>query len=141
METATAAPPPVSTDILDHLSDANRAFAASYPGEPHTRQPVHTVYGGAQIFKADTAPKLGGVALAALKEYAPDFVTFAKALGLRGSDQLPKSAAQVASLTKKLDANPDAVKSRSPSAWLAHTVYERVVAKLRDEPVEDFRID
>jgi citrate lyase beta subunit len=33
------------------------------------------------------------------------------------------------------------VNARSPAAWLAHAVYERVVAKLKIEPVEDFRID
>ena len=46
--------------------------ARAYPGEPEERQPVHTVYGGAHLFRADSAPKLGALALAALDEYAPD---------------------------------------------------------------------
>jgi citrate lyase beta subunit len=49
-----------------------------------TRQPVHTVYGGAQLFAPDTAVRLGAIALATLREYAPDAGTLAAALGLRG---------------------------------------------------------
>ena len=45
-------------------------------------QPVHVVYGGAQLFKADAAAKLGAVALRALHEHAPDAATLASALGL-----------------------------------------------------------
>ena len=45
--------------ILENLRKANAAFAARYPGESLRRQPVHTVYGGAQIFRYDTAPRLG----------------------------------------------------------------------------------
>jgi citrate lyase beta subunit len=46
---------------------------------------VHTVYGGAQLFKSDTPQKLGGLALRALDQYAPDAATFASAIGLRES--------------------------------------------------------
>jgi citrate lyase beta subunit len=73
------------------------------------RQPVHVVYGGAHLFKSDTAGKLGTLAERALTEYAPNAATLARALGL-----------------------PDA---------LAATVYQRVLEKLRREPVEDYRID
>jgi citrate lyase beta subunit len=47
------------------------------------RQPVHTVYGGAHLFSADTAPKLGQLALHALRTYAPDAATFAAAVAGR----------------------------------------------------------
>jgi len=47
-----------------------------------TRQPVHTVYGGAQLFAPDTTAKLGAIALRTLKEHAPDAATLAGALGL-----------------------------------------------------------
>jgi citrate lyase beta subunit len=47
-----------------------------------TRQPIHTVYGGAHLFKADTAAKLGTTALKVLDEHAPDAATLASALGL-----------------------------------------------------------
>ena len=44
------------------------------------RQPVHTVYGGAHLFRADTAPHFGTLALRALDEFAPDAETFARAI-------------------------------------------------------------
>jgi len=139
METTT--PPDTFKKILDQLHTANTAFAQTYPGEVVERQAVHTVYGGAQIFKSDTAPKLGAVAIANLIEYAPDFVTFAKVLNFRGSSDLPKKSAKIDALTKKLKKNADAVKKSDPAAWLAYTVYNRVITKLQSEPVEDFRID
>ena len=49
------------------------------------RQPVHTVYGGAQLFRSDTARKLGDVALRAFDEYASDSAAFAKLLGFSPS--------------------------------------------------------
>ncbi|MEK9137127.1 MAG: phosphoenolpyruvate kinase, partial [Bacteroidota bacterium] len=60
--------------VLSRLRTANLTFGAQFPGDATTRQAVHTVYGGAQIFKADTAKKLGVLALNSLNEYAPDFV-------------------------------------------------------------------
>src|SRR5436190_21909690 len=69
-------------DVLARLAEANRAFAAAYPGERADRQPVHTVYGGAHLFSAGLARKLGDAALAALREHAPDATTFARAIGL-----------------------------------------------------------
>lgn len=74
--------------ILAKLSAANHAFARSYPGEPERRQPVHTVYGGAQLYRADTTTKLGALARKALETYAPDSATFAEALGLPASHAL-----------------------------------------------------
>ncbi|HTN83122.1 MAG TPA: phosphoenolpyruvate kinase, partial [Sorangium sp.] len=64
----------------------------------HARQPIHTVYGGAHLFKADTARKLGAVALGALDEHAPDFAAFARALGLPGADELPERPAEALAL-------------------------------------------
>jgi len=48
----------------------------------HVRQPIHTVYGGAHLFKADTAAKLGATALRVLKDHAPDAAALAAALGI-----------------------------------------------------------
>lgn len=50
--------------------------------DSHRRQPIHTVYGGAHLFKADTASRLGAVALKVLDEHAPDASTLATALGI-----------------------------------------------------------
>lgn len=73
-------------ELLHRLSGANRRFAEAYPGDRADRQPVHTVYGGAHLFSADIAAKLGAAAQRALAEYAPDPATFARAIGLAGWD-------------------------------------------------------
>ena len=67
---------------LAPLRRVNEGVARDFPGESADRQPVHTVYGGAHLFKADSPSKLGAVALTALDEYAPDAKTLATALGL-----------------------------------------------------------
>lgn len=48
--------------------------------EPGALQPVHVVYGGAHLFRPDTAQKLGRLALRSLEEFAPDAESFARAL-------------------------------------------------------------
>ena len=68
--------------FLDALEKGNTREALRFPGDSPARQPVHTVYGGAHLFKADAAQKLGTVALRALQEHAPDAATLAAALGL-----------------------------------------------------------
>ena len=78
-------------ELAVRLAKANIDFARQYPGESGRRQPVHTVYGGAHLFKADLARKLGRAARATLGEYAPDFSVFAKAIGLPGAARLPSS--------------------------------------------------
>ncbi|MCE9577154.1 MAG: phosphoenolpyruvate kinase [Deltaproteobacteria bacterium] len=108
---------PVRTSISDKklgkalakVAAAQARVSRRYPGDSGARQAVHTVYGGAHLFSADTAPKLGQLALRSLEAYAPTPAIFAQAINL-------------------------------PTAQ-AGTIYERVVAKLKREPVEDFRID
>jgi len=100
---------------LDALTAANGAFMRAYPGERAARQPVHTFYGGAHLFKADTIPRLGELALQSLDTYAPDWSTLAGATGLSAKSSLGDS--DLADL------------------------YLRVRAKLQREPIEDFRLD
>src|SRR6185295_7642003 len=100
---------------LDALALANRQFSALYPGDRPARQPVHTVYGGAQLYKAETTKRLGELALASLQAFAPTPRELAAGVGLS-----PALAADTA---------------------LLETVYQRVRAKLEREAVEDFRID
>jgi citrate lyase beta subunit len=69
-------------DATEILREANVAFAEAHPGEGEGRQPVHTVYGGAQLFAFDTAPKIGRVAQQAMSDYAPDAAAFGEALGI-----------------------------------------------------------
>ncbi len=98
--------------ITSSLHSANQRFLKLYPGMTHDRQPVHTVYGGAQIFSSDTAKKMSGVAVRNLKEYAPNAKSLMKALGEEKAD-----------------------------IELWSKIYFRVIKKLEDEAVEDFRID
>jgi citrate lyase beta subunit len=103
----------LSRDAIETLTAplraANADFIRRFPGESDRRQPIHSVYGGAHLFKADTASRLGALALRSLEQYAPDAATLAEALSL------------------------------SPA--LAERIYDRVVEKLRREPVEDYRLD
>jgi citrate lyase beta subunit len=64
--------------FLDTLDKANARVAEQFPGDSSHRQPVHTVYGGAHLFKADVAQKLGASALKALREHAPDAASLAR---------------------------------------------------------------
>src|SRR5688572_25667854 len=127
--------------IVEGLSKANQAAALSYPGETGHRQPVHTVYGGAHLFRADTAKRLGEVAERALAENAGDFVVFARALGLPSSSALPDVLDYATGLKNRLEADSGAVREGNKPAWLAYTIFTRVQEKLKREPVEDFRID
>ena len=68
--------------ILDRLGTANRAWAQRYPGESTRRQPLHTVYGGAQLYKAETTGRLGELALRHLDKYAPTAKEFRDAVGI-----------------------------------------------------------
>src|SRR6266849_2061399 len=68
--------------FLDTLDTANGRIAEQFPGDSTQRQPVHTFYGGAHLFKADAATKLGAIALRSLQEHAPDAAAFAAAIDL-----------------------------------------------------------
>ena len=74
--------------LFDKLKKANTKFQKIYPGDRSDRQPVHTVYGGANLFKQDSAKVLGNRALEAFKTYAPDFITFGKIFGLEGVHEI-----------------------------------------------------
>jgi citrate lyase beta subunit len=101
--------------ILGDLSETHAAIGQAFPGDPEARQPVHTVYGGAHLFRSDTPQKLGSLAIRALDTYAANAWKLAAALGM--PDQTDADRGHL-----------EAVRSR-------------VAAKLRTEPVEDFRID
>ncbi len=83
------------------------------------KQPVHTVVGGAHLFRRDTAAKLGRIAARYLGRYARNSAALADALGNR----LP----------------PETAETLTPET--AEAVHRRVRAKLEREPVECFLID
>jgi len=60
---------------------------------------------------------------------------------LKGADSLPKYEELIQDLEFRLADNPEKVKIENHDAWLAWTIYNRVIEKLQREPVEDFRID
>ena len=97
--------------LLTGLEEPLAEHQARYPGDAGRRQPVHTVAGGAQLFRRDTAAKLGRIARGYLDRYAGDPVALADALG------------------------------GTWSPGLAEVVYRRVRGKLEREPVESFLID
>ena len=99
------------SSVLSDLGKANNKLKKIYPGESADRQPVQTVYGGAQLFKRETIKKIGELGLKSFLENAPDKNVFAKAFELNEKD----------TVTEK--------------------VYSKVIGKLRNEAVEDFRID
>jgi len=107
----TSLPPDVTAALLAKLAKPNRRFANAYPGQRVERQPLHTMYGGAHLFKAATFEKLGERARSLLAEYAPDARSLADALGMTGGVEL------------------------------SELVHARVVRKLEAEPIEDYRID
>jgi len=136
----TSIPTTEKDNILNDLRQANLAFQKIYPGDLPDRQPVHTVYGGANLYKWDSAAKMGDIALRSLRTYAPDFTVLARVLKLDGFDKLPREEKQIYKLSQELSAMNETERKNHP-AWLAYTVYTKVIAKLEREAVEDFRID
>lgn len=126
--------------IFNELKKFNLAFQNTYPGDKPERQPVHTVYGGANLFKSDSMPKMGKVALNSFLNYAPNFVVMANVLEITGHQSLPKTAAQIEKLILQLEKMKDDDRKNHPG-WLAFTVYKKIIAKLEREAIEDFRID
>ncbi|MFH8371676.1 DUF6986 family protein [Streptomyces sp. NPDC018031] len=72
----------VTEDIGTSLAAVDAELARRYPGDPGTRQPVHTVYVPADAFTAGTVREWGDQALAALDRHAPDAGALAAVLGL-----------------------------------------------------------
>jgi citrate lyase beta subunit len=74
----------LSDDVLERVTGglklALTGLSKTYPGESGQRQPVHTVYGGAHLFKSDTAVRLGQLAVRSFEAYAGDANAFASVL-------------------------------------------------------------
>jgi citrate lyase beta subunit len=94
------------------LDAADRDIARWSVGETGGRVPVHTLYGGAHLYRADITRKVSDVALRAMDEHLPDAARFAHAFDLSG---LPHD--------------------------LVRRVHDRVREKLAAQPVEDLRVD
>ncbi|WP_326622141.1 HpcH/HpaI aldolase/citrate lyase family protein [Streptomyces decoyicus] len=79
---ATSLADTVREGIGAALAQVDADLARRYPGDPGTRQPVHTVYVPGDVFAADTVRSWGDQALAALDEHAPDAAALAAVLGI-----------------------------------------------------------
>lgn len=97
--------------LFQSLSTANIEFQKIYPGDRSDRQPVHTLYGGANLFKSDAAISLGKRSLELFETYAPNSTIFADVFGM------------------------------DKASGFSEKVYQKVIAKLKSEAIEDFRID
>ncbi|WP_016905861.1 DUF6986 family protein [Streptomyces xiaopingdaonensis] len=113
----TCLPEAVAASVDAALAPVDAELAARYPGDPGTRQPVHTVYVPADALTAGTPAEWGRAALDLLDRHAHNPETLASALGLGGAARAPHDEAAFAQ------------------------VHARVRAKLAAEPVEDLRID
>ena len=78
----TSLPRTTLDDLFAPLDRSAAALSQRYPGDSGKRHPVHVVYGGAHLFRAGVARKLGDLALRSLAEHAPDAETFASAFGI-----------------------------------------------------------
>src|SRR5690349_25116590 len=107
--------------LLGKLKIAYLKFQQTYPGDKPDRQAVHTVYGGANLFKSDTCIKMGEIALRSLQTYSPDFITLANVLEFEGYKKLPTEEKKAEKLIKKLDKMEEAERRQHP-AWLPYTV-------------------
>ncbi|WP_432091114.1 DUF6986 family protein [Streptomyces sp. NRRL F-5630] len=74
--------PHAAKEVTDLLAPVDAELARRYPGDPGTRQPVHTVYVPADAFGAGTVRTWGDEALAALDAHAPDAAALAAAVDL-----------------------------------------------------------
>jgi citrate lyase beta subunit len=85
--------------VLEHVAETARLEPAPRAG----RRPSHVVYGGAHLFTAETANKLGRLARASFEAHAKDAATFASVVGLANT-----------SLTSDLHARVEAKLAREP---------------------------
>ncbi len=83
---ATAGLPDAIAQVVarvdDMLAPHDQALQRNYPGEPASRQPVHTAYAPADRFHPDLAADWGRQALQALADCAPSPAEFGAATGL-----------------------------------------------------------
>ena len=128
-----------TSGILKLLAGANRSFEENYPGKSLRRQPVQTFYEGAHLFKAESAKNFALLANKSLTDFAPDFVSFANALGLKDADSLPDNNAAIDALLTEIQNN--GIDPKNSAVWLAWRVYAQVKKKLEREAVEDLRLD
>lgn len=122
----------VSAAILARLSSANERFARTYPGDTPDTQPVSTIYGGANLYRRDSAVKLGMLAQKAMEQYAADWQVFARVFQLPGHERIELMPEGWKHL------GDDSVDNEFETA---KTIYALLKDRLRLGAVQDQRID
>lgn len=123
--------------LFGELTEANAKFQKIYPGDRSERQPVHTVYGGANLFKSASAKVLAQRALESFQTYAPDFLTFGRIFNLNGIEKINATHEMIRQQYESL--SPE--EKRKHPARISYEVFHKVIRKLQTEAIEDFRID
>ncbi|WP_369202975.1 aldolase/citrate lyase family protein [Streptomyces sp. PU-14G] len=72
----------VVAEVAEALAPVDAELARRYPGDPGTRQPVHTVYVPADAVSPGTVGEWGEAALALLDAHAPDAGALARVLDM-----------------------------------------------------------
>ena len=98
--------------ILTPLEKRLADWARARPGEQPDRQPVHTVYGGAHLFKAKTTPRLGELALESFKTFGKNPVEFALGVGFVAPPEL--TGVDANALANAYASDPELLRQRHP---------------------------
>jgi hypothetical protein len=105
------------------LAPVDARLAARHPGDPGSRQPVHTCYVSADRLHPDVVLEWGETAREALAAHAP-------------------SPALLAAATRQTEATASAAgEPGSADPALAERVYAHVLSALSLEPIQDLRVD
>ncbi|MBP6217964.1 MAG: hypothetical protein KA436_05210 [Oligoflexales bacterium] len=93
-------------------SQTQSPFGSHLGGVLHARQPIHTLYGGAQLWTFNSMAKVAALAQASFQGYGSSLGDLSALLDISGEDQI----------------------------WLEKAIL-KTQEKLRKEPVEDVRVD
>ncbi|WP_281966081.1 DUF6986 family protein [Serinicoccus marinus] len=72
----------VQAEADERLAQADADLARLYPGDPATRQPVHTVYVPADAFEQQTPWRWGAAALELMDDHLPDAAAVTRVTGM-----------------------------------------------------------
>ncbi|OHV75228.1 aldolase/citrate lyase family protein [Pseudofrankia sp. BMG5.36] len=117
------------------LAPVDATLAARHPGDPGTRQPVHTCYVSAERFHPDVILEWGESAREALAEHAGSPAELADAVGL-GTVTGAGAAGAAGAGAGQAGGGPG---EADPA--LAERVHAHVLRTLSMDPIQDLRVD
>jgi hypothetical protein len=84
----TTPAPSLSASLVDALlAELARDEAVTTAAPPPPSVPVHVLYGGAHLYRAESPAKLGAIARATMDTFGADDATFASLVGVRDADR------------------------------------------------------